>query len=71
MRYILCMCVLCGGGCCDQARRPRWEVVLAVQVESKVDATTKATGGLVLKRPIPGLPPVGAGNGDTNKKGDK
>ena len=33
--------------------RPRWEIQVSLNVESKIDANTKTSGGIILKRPLP------------------
>ena len=51
-RYVLLVlttCIICG---CHNGRS-RWVVELSVQVVDQVNPQIRATGGMILKRPLP------------------
>jgi hypothetical protein len=67
-RYILCsvLAVVC---CGCRGTRPRWEIVVTVQYDQKVNPDTKVSGGLTFKRPILGNTPIGGDKKPSETKG--
>lgn len=51
-RYVLSLCVLMCVGCKHTDVRPRWEIQISLNVETKISPETKTSGGLVLKRVV-------------------